>query len=446
MTQAERDRLVTLKKAQKRLITQQEAAEEIGITVRQVKRILKELKKRGDKAVIHGLQGRESARRIPAEQEQKAVKILTDPMYRDFGPTLASEYLHNKHGLTISKETVRKWMIGAGLWKEHQPRQNNLHPRRERRSRWGELVQWDTSEHDWLEGRGDAKIYLISMIDDATSRLSAQFVGSDSTEENMRMLWRYLLLRGRAVAFYVDKASLFQTADKRRRDEPGVDKDPVEMPPTQIRRALQELGIALILAHSPQAKGRVERSFLTTQDRLVKGLRHAEAKTLKQANAYLEAEFLPWWNQTLAIEPASPDDAHRPLGPEQDLNAIMCFQLLHHLSHVEQRQVSNGYTVQYEGRIYQIHGGDVGVGLRGSKVRVEKRLDGSIAMRSKDGYLRIEECAKPVAMNASAKKKPALVRSRKGPDAGGKSKWMNGFWNKPGPTMKAAIGIANATS
>ena len=122
----------------------------------------------------------------------------------------------------------------------------------------------------------------------------------------------------------------------------------------------------------------------------------------------------------------------------------MCFQLLHHLSHVEQRQVSNGYTVQYEGRIYQIHGGDVGVGLRGSKVRVEKRLDGSIAMRSKDGYLRIEECAKPVAMNASAKKKPALVRSRKGPDAGGKSKWMNGFWNKPGPTMKAAIGIANA--
>ena len=437
MTQAERDRLVTLKKVKKRLIAQQAAAEEIGISVRQVKRMMKALKKRGDKAVIHGLQGKPSHLRIPVEKEQEAIKILTEPMYRDFGPTLASEYLSTKYGLTVSKETVRKWMIDAGLWKAYKVKLRKLHPRRERRGRWGELVQWDTSEHDWLEGRGSGKIYLISLIDDATSRLSAQFVSSDSTEENMRMLWRYLLQHGRPVGYYVDKASLFQTAEKRRRDEPGVDQDPVEMPPTQIRRALQELGIALILAHSPQAKGRVERSFLTTQDRLVKGLRVAGAKTLKQANVYLGKEFLPWWNGTLAVEPASPDDAHRPLGKGHDLDAM--------LSHVVQRQVSNGYTVQYEGELYQIHGDDVCGGLRGSKVRVEKRLDGSIAMRSKDRYLRIELRAEPVAVKAAAGK-PAPEKSRKGPNAGGKSKWMNGFWDKPGPTMKQAIQIANAKS
>ena len=148
-------------------------------------------------------------------------------------------------------------------------------------------MQWDTSEHDWLEGRGE-KLYLIAMIDDATSRLFARFVRHDSTEENMKLLWSYLEKFGRPLAFYTDKASLFQTAEKRKRDEPGVEKDPVEMPPTQIGRALQELGIAWIAAHSPQAKGRVERNFGTAQDRLVKGMRVAGVTTLEQANQYLD--------------------------------------------------------------------------------------------------------------------------------------------------------------
>lgn len=437
MTQSERDRLVTLKKVQKRLITQRAAAEEIGVSLRQVKRLLKALKKRGDKVVIHGLYGQPSPRRISAEQEQKAIKILSDPLYRDFGPTLACEFLCSKYDFTMSKETLRKWMINAGLWKFKRFKLTTVHARRARRERWGELVQWDTSEHDWLEGRGSEKIYLIFMIDDATSVLSGRFVTSDSTEENMRMVWRYISKNGRPVAFYVDKASLFQTADKRRRDEPGVDQDPVDMPPTQIRRALTELSIQLILAHSPQAKGRVERSFATAQDRLVKGLRIAGAKTLEQANEYLEKEFLPWWNKTLAVEPASSSDAHRPLENGHDLKSI--------LSHVDVRQVSNGYTVQHEGTMYQIHGDDIGVGLRGSKVRVEKRLNGSIAIRWADRYLRIEVCTKPQAVKV-ATKKTAADRLGKGPNAGGKSKWMEEFWDKPGPTMKQAIGIANATS
>jgi len=436
MTQAERDRLVTLKKAKKRLITQRMAAEELDVTVRHVKRLLKALKKGGDKAVIHGLRGRPSPRRIGEAREREAMEILSDPVYWGFGPTLACEYLRKRHGLAVSKETLRKWMMKAGLWKAHQQKVEQVHQWRPRRSRWGELVQWDTSDHDWLEGRGEG-IYLIAMIDDATSRLYGRFVRSDSTEENMRVLWGYLELYGRPLAFYTDKASLFQTAEKRRRDEPGVDKDPVEMPPTQIGRALRELGVAWIPAHSAQAKGRVERGFSTAQDRLVKGLRVARASTLEAANRYLESEFLPWWNQTLVVEPANADDAHRRLGKEDDLAAI--------LSHVEERQVNNGYIVRYQSKLYQIDRNDVRVGLRGSKLRVEQRLDGSIAMRFADRYLRTQVCEQ--SRPAAATAQPALpAKPRQGANAGGKSRWMEGFWDRPSPTLKQAIAIANATS
>jgi transposase len=266
MTQADRDRLVTLRKTKKRQVTQREAAAELGLSTRQVKRLVYALKKRGDKAVIHGLRGKPSKRRIEEAIEKEAVKILSADMYRGFGPTLAAEYLRKKHGIKASKETVRQWMIEGKLWRAKEEKVKGVHVWRPRRSRLGELLQWDTSEHDWLEGRGE-KLYLIAMIDDATSRLLARFVRNDSTEENMKLLWSYLEKFGRPLAFYTDKASLFQTAEKRKRDEPGVEKDAVEMPPTQIGRALRELGITWIAAHSPQAKGRVERNFGTAQDR-----------------------------------------------------------------------------------------------------------------------------------------------------------------------------------
>ena len=228
MTQADRDRLVTLKKAKKKLMTQRAAAEELGLSTRQVERLLYALKKRGDKAVIHGLRGRPSNRRIEEDIEREAVKILSAEVYRGFGPTLAAEYLRKKHGIEASKETVRQWMIQGKLWRPKAEKLGQVHVWRPRRSRYGELVQWDTSEHDWLEGRGE-KLYLIAMIDDATSRLFARFVRHDTSEENMKLLWSYLEKFGRPVAFYMDKASMFQTAEKRKKDEPGVDKDPVEI-------------------------------------------------------------------------------------------------------------------------------------------------------------------------------------------------------------------------
>jgi hypothetical protein len=346
MNQAERDRLVTLRKTKKRFITQAEAATELGVSVRHVKRLLKERKKRGDQAVVHGWRGRPSLRRLPEATKQEAIRILSEPVYAGFGPTLAAEYLSNKHGLGVSKETLRHWMMEAQLWRGRRRKPEAAHVRRPRRTRCGELVQWDTSDHDWLEGRGD-RLSLISMIDDATSRLYARFVTSDSTVENRLVLWGYLERYGRPLAFHTDKAALFPTAQKHRRDEPGVEKDPLDLPPTQIGRALRELSMVWIPAHSPpQAKGRVERGFSTAQDRLVKGLRVAGASSLEQANAYLEQEFLPWWNQTLTVEPDNDCDAHRPLTQEHNLAAI--------LSQVEERQISNGYTVPYGGQTYQI--------------------------------------------------------------------------------------------
>jgi biotin operon repressor len=388
MTQRERDRLVVLKKAQKKLITQRQAAEELELTERHVRRLLARLKEVGDQVVIHGLRGRESARKLSENARSKAMAVLSQEVYRGFGPTLASEYLAKKHKLTIGREALRQLMMGAGLWRGRRKKIEAVHEWRQRRSSRGEMVQWDTSEHDWLEGRGE-KMYLIHMIDDATSELTARFVPHDSTEENMRLLWSYVEQHGRPLSFYTDKAAMFQTPFRTPRGSTALPREEREpLPPTQLGRGLRELGITWIAAHSAPAKGRVERSFSTAQDRLVKGLRVAGAKTLEQANAYLKEEFLPWWNQHLVVLPANPTDAHRPLGPEHDLAAC--------LSLVETRQVGNDYTLRFRHELYQIAREQVRPGLRGANVRVEARLDGSIAVRFQQQYLTIAECPPPV--------------------------------------------------
>lgn len=422
MTQADRDRLVALKKAKKKLITQREAAGELELSIRQVQRLLDGLRQRGDKVVVHGLRGKASNRKMEERIEREAVKILSGPVYEGFGPTLAAEYLGNKHGIKASKETVRQWMMRAKLWRGKKAKVQDIHTWRPRRSRFGELVQWDTSEHDWLEGRGE-KLYLIAMIDDATSRLFARFVRHDSTEENMRLLWSYVEKFGRPVSFYTDKASLFQTAEKRRRDEPGVEKDAVEMPPTQIGRALGELGITWIAAHSAQAKGRVERNFQTAQDRLVKGMRVAGVKTLEQANQYLTNDYLAWWERELTVDAANPDDAHRPLEKSHNLAAS--------LSHVERRQVRPDYTLRWDGKLYQIERQAITTGLRRANVRVEQRLDGSLAVRHGERYLPVEECA-VVDKSRTSQPKPAAKRrpaGRRGSD------WNKNFDLKKGPKV-----------
>jgi transposase len=427
MTQTDRDRLVALKKAKDGKMTQRQAAEELKISERQVRRLLAKLRKVGDKAVLHGLRG-QSNRRIQEQDKGKAVEMLSRDVYKGFGPTLAAEYLAKKHKIKVSKETVRKWMREAGLWRARKQRVEKVHMWRERRERFGELVQWDTSTHDWLEGRGE-RIYLIKMIDDASSRLFARFVPSDSTAENMAVLEEYLLRFGRPLEFYTDKASIFVTTPKKNhpvREEP--------LPPTQIGRALRELGIGWIAAQSPQAKGRVERSFQTAQDRLVKGLRVAGAKTLEQANAYLENEYLPEWEAKFTVCPACTDDAHRSVGKQQELAAI--------LSEVEQRVITNDYTFRHDGKVFQIEREDVRPRMRGSQIRVEARRNGEIAARFQDRYVRIGE-RQPAPKTAATTVAGKKAKPKK---PGQKSKWMNGFWERPAPSLRKAIKISNATS
>jgi hypothetical protein len=340
--------------------------------------------------------------------------------YRDFGPTLAGEYLAQHDGITVSKETLRQWLLAAGVWKARPRRVKKVHTWRPRRACRGELVQWDTSEHAWLEGRGPEP-YLIIMIDDATNRLHARFVPHDSTEENLRMLKIYLQRWGRPLAFYTDKASLFRVNRPANQDEQLAGQEPR----TQIGRALAELGIAWIPAHSPQAKGRVERCFGTLQDRLVKGLRLAGAGTLAQANAYLEQEFLPAWEGRFTVAPANPTDAHRPLGRQHDLAAI--------LSVVEARVVTNDYTLRYQGKSYQIARADVGGGLRGAKVQVEKRLDGTVAVRFRGRYLAVSGCVPP---SSPPPRRPRVVTSKKASPSHPRSRgWMEGFSLKQSPSL-----------
>jgi transposase len=417
MTQQDRDRLVALKKARKGLITQRQAADEIGQSERHVRRLLKRLKGNGgDGALVHALRGRQSNRRLEEKTKQEALEILGGDVYRGFGPTLAAEYLASKHGIHAGRETVRNWMIEGQLWHARSQRIEKVHQWRPRRSRTGELVQWDTSEHAWLEDRGP-KLYLISMIDDASSRLHARFVLHDSTEENMRLVWSYVERYGRPVSYYTDKAGIFQTAPKTARyatELPRDERDP--LPPTQIGRALRELDIVWIAAHSPQAKGRVERSFQTAQDRLVKGLRVAGVKTLEQANTYLETEFMVWWNQTIAVVPDSSDDAHRPLGKEHSLAAS--------LSYVETRLVTSDYTIQVDRQTWKIARASIRTGLRGADVRVEIRLDGSMAVRFRQSYLAVSQCQpRPKVQKSKAATRPA----RKLGKPRTKSRWMESF-------------------
>lgn len=259
--------------------------------------------------------------------------------------------------------------------------------------------------------------------------------GHDTSEENRRLLWAYLERFGRPLAFYTDKAGMFQVAVKTRRQQEREGRDRPEMPPTQIARGLQELGIVWIPAHSPQAKGRVERQFLTAQDRLVKGMRVAGIGTIEAANVYLEEQFLPWWNETLTVPPGSAEDAHRPLGKEHNLAAS--------LSHVERRQVTNDYTIRWEGKFYQIDRRDVQAGMRKAWVRVEQRLDGSIAVRFQDQYVRVRRCAQPMGElpppRATAPKPPKPATAPQS-----KSDWMQNFSLRSGPSLRQAVRISNA--
>ena len=418
MGQEEGDRLEWLKRAKDKVISQRKAAERIGVSDRWVRKLLQRMKRQGDAAVVHGLRGRTSNRKIAAGLRDQAIEILKQPEWHDFGPTFAAEQLARRRQIRVSDETLRHWMIGAGLWKSRARKTEPVHCWRPRRSAFGELVQWDTSEHDW-EGRGPVR-YLVRIIDDATSWSWGRFVERDATSYNMAVLWEYLEKNGRMAEVYTDRDSMFAVSPRPKESEAErIQADRL----TQIGRALRELGIGWIAAYSRQAKGRIERSFFTDQDRLIKLLRLAQVSTLEGANAFLEAEYWPEWNARLARPVSEFPNQHRPLHEHLDLSAILC--------HLEPRVIGNDYTFSFAGQRSQIAREDVPAGMRHQRLRVELRLKGDLQARHQDRYLAIAECAAPTVAFHSTTPKPV----RKHHNAGGKSSWMQGFFDRPSPPL-----------
>jgi hypothetical protein len=366
--------------------TQVEAARLLGFTPRHVRRLLDKFRGGGAAALGHGLCGQPSNRQADDDFRRRVLGEYR-LHFHDFGPTFAREKLAQR-GLHVGVETLRRWLIEEGLWQPRRQRQQHR-KKRPRRECFGELVQMDTSIHNWLEGRGESMV-LVNMIDDACSRVHSGFYEGETVVAHFDLLGQWLRRYGRMVALYTDRDSIFEYQSKGRGDPEGL---------TQFGRALKELGIELILARSPQAKGRVERFFETAQDRWVKEMRLAGVVTREQANALLHSQLIPEFNRRFSVAPASPNDAHRSLGRGYNLQAILSVQ--------HERVVSNDYTVRLENRIYQV-GKPVYPGLRKGRVIIELRLDGTMAIRFGDKYLKFEEvtAAQASAPGGSAPQTP----------------------------------------
>jgi len=371
MSQRNRNVLTVMSLVLKGERTQAEAGRLLKRSIRQVRRIEARLRNEGDSAVVHGLHGRPSNRRIDDWVKQAALGMYRQK-YLGFGPTLAAEELSEKDLVKVAARTLREWLLAEGLWSRKR-RRDQHRSRRMRRECFGEMVQADASVHDWLEGRGaGVRLSLVGMIDDATGLMLARFYTADTTEAYMDLLGRWIGRHGRHVCWYSDRHSIFRAESRMLGED-----EPVAVS-TQFSRALEELDVELILANSPQAKGRIERLWGTAQDRLVKELRLGKARTLAQANRVLERTFLPWFNRACTVKAACVNDAHRALGQVLDLPAILSIQ--------ESRNVNNDYTIRLDNEFYQLLP-PAWPGERGGTVIVEKRLDGSMKVRFKKRYL-----------------------------------------------------------
>jgi transposase-like protein len=357
MSGRELRRVHVIRQAMEKQLTQVKAGALLGLTDRQIRRLLRRVEQEGDRGLVHRGRGKPSNRRIP-EKVKTHVLRLYETRYEDFGPTLAAEKLAERHGITLSDETLRSWLLEQGV--THFRRRKRPHRAwRARKAQVGELVQLDGSHHDWFEGRGP-RCVLMAYIDDASSRVSARFYEYEGTIPAMDSFHRYMRQHGVPLAVYADKHTTYQSPAP-----PTVDDQLAGVKPTsQFGRALGELGVELIPAHSPQAKGRVERLFKTFQDRLVKELRLARVTTLEAANRFLE-DYLPDYNRRFAVPPAQAADLHRPPPNSRQLEAILCLKTTRCLRH--------DFTIAHQGQLYQIHNT-----VRATHVQVEERLDGTL--------------------------------------------------------------------
>lgn len=365
------DKVMVLQKLSDKCLTQVEAGEWLGVSDRHIRRMMRVWKAKGWEGFLP--QPRPSNRKIKDDVKHKAMDLIKQH-YHDFGPTLASEKLQENHGLHISKESIRRWMIEQELWKGKRRRSARIHPSRERRPRLGEMVQIDGSHHDWFEGRAPACCLLV-MVDDATSQIvGMRFEPSETTFGYMRCIEEHILAYGRPISYYSDKHSIF----RQNRDSIKVLKE--EGHHTQLQRALKELRIELICAHSPQAKGRVERANGVLQDRLIKEMRLRGLSSMEEGNAYLR-EFMEGYNKRFGVEAASSEDAHRPWLPSVETLRLM-------LSKKYTRRLSKNLEFSLNRKIYQIEGQGQGYRLRHGEVLICETAYGETMVVYKGKFLR----------------------------------------------------------
>jgi transposase len=336
MTKKEFNKGEVLRLLEKKQLTREQAAESLGIGLRQIDRLKNRLQEKGIGGLAHSNRGRPGNRKLKEGLKLKIVNTVKEH-YTDFGPTLAAEKLLKNHQLQISRETLRLLMKNEGLWKGKKRKKPRYHPRRPRRGCCGEMLQGDGSEHDWFEGRRD-RCVLVAVIDDATNRAYGRFFESETTEAYAEVMRIYLKKYGQPLSLYVDKDSIFRINRKvLSADAKGE---------TQFERMMKELGIRLICAHSPEAKGRIERLFGTLQDRLVKEMRLLALNTTEEANLYLEKHFWDEFNNRWNCKAADPKDLHRKSPPDAILNRV--FTIRH------DRKISKSLDFSYNGVLYQI--------------------------------------------------------------------------------------------
>ena len=367
MSQKERSRLVMMSRVREKAMTIKEAVVVMGIGYRQGRRIYKRYVSEGDKGLVHRNRGRPSNRSKSWELKEIVLALYRE-QYWDFGPTLAAEKLVERDGYEVDHETLRRWLLAAGLWKRQRKRPKHREWR-ERKAHFGELVQMDGSHHKWFEDRGEEGC-LMNMVDDATGKTLALLSEGETIVAAMKVLWAWVERYGIPKAIYVDWKNIYVA-----KREPTLEEQLAgELPLTQFGRACQKLGVEIITASSPQAKGRVERKHGVYQDRWVKELRLAGIKDIERANQSLSG-FIEKLNARFAVEPRSPADFHRPVLQGMDLKHVFCLE--------ESRTVGNDWVVRYKNRLFQVVSQSNLPASRG-KVIVQEHLDAAVHIVYRD--------------------------------------------------------------
>jgi hypothetical protein len=404
LRQKELKRLHIIHKVLEGAMTQGEAAELASLSVRQIRRIVQRLREEGDSGIIHRLRGKSSKRKLPVKLKDRIIHLYKTT-YAEFGPTLFAEKLEEREDISLSRETVRALLIKEDLWKKH--RKGREHRQwRERKDHYGEMIQMDGSHHDWLEGRGPRCVFM-GYIDDATNKVFGRFYAYEGTIPAMDSLKRYIKKYGLPLRIYLDKHTTYKSPSSPTLEDELNGTEPL----SEFGRALRELGVDLIHAHSPQAKGRIERLFNTLQDRMVKEMRLMGISTIEEANRFL-ISYLPRYNRRFAVKAKKKENLHRrPKG--LDLDSILCVKVI--------RTVKNDYTIQYNKKLYQIEGW-----TRAKRIMVQDRIDGIIKLSYNNEYLRFHEISqRPIP---EEKTSPPPIR-RKGHTPSADHPWRQS-WNR----------------